>query len=157
MEEISKNFSQKDLVLIDYRPPLNNYDVRTYLIVQKGVRTLLDWQLVKNKFIPEDKLFNDLPYEKIFYLSASEQNEISFPLFRIVKQKEVDVHYVQLIPSCQLSNLGIEEGLVNPYNIGKLSYSSATKYCNLPKNEIAKHSHKLYLYELIYNGNAVEF
>jgi hypothetical protein len=151
MREITKDISQKDLVLIDYRGLLGNYDVREFLILQKGFRALLDWQLANTKFFPEQKVFNGTPYGKIFYLSALEENRKGFPSFTVVKKKELNVNYSQLIPSCQLTLLREEEGAVDVYDYNMISLPSAIKYCSLPKNDIINYSGRLYLYELIYN------
>jgi len=154
IEKITKDISQKDLVLIDSRSPLNYYDVRNFLIIQKGIRSLLDWQATNSSgFVPEHKVFNGIPYEKIFYLSTSINIKKNFPLLKIVNINELEVNYTQLVPYCQLYLLGKEEGLVNPYNIETLPFSSVKKYCSKTGNDIINNKEQLYLYELIFNNH----
>lgn len=149
MLEISKDISSNDFVIIE-NWTLNYYYPGSFLIFQKGVRTAFISTLKLSQFFPEKKLFNGIPYERIFLLSTKDKED--YPSFKIVNKKSVDIEYNQLIPSCQLNFLGGEEGLANPYAFGKLSIPSVLKYCSLPKNEVKNYKEKLYLYELSYEG-----
>jgi len=150
MEEITKDISKKDFVIIE-NWTLGYYYPASFLIIQKEVRSAFMSTLTPPHFLPEKKLFNNAPYDKIVLLSTKERKD--YPYFKIEKKDSVDVQYTQLVPSCQLNFLGMEKGLINPYDVGKLSISSVLKYCSQPKNESEKHKEKLYLYELIYRGS----
>jgi len=149
LNEITKDISQNDFVIIRERP-LGYYSPGAFLILNKEVRTSASSILWLQNFFPEKKIFNGVSYNKIFLLSAKDKD--SYPSFRIASRRSVDVKYIQLIPSCQLYLLGEEEGSPDPYNIGLLTFSSVEKYCSKQKNEIIKHKEKLYLYELIYKN-----
>ena len=131
-----------------------------------GIRSAASSILWTRDFAPENKIFGGVAYRNIFLLSAKDQqvysyvaivsskslNKPIFSSFEIVSRKSVDLEYSQLVDSCRLYVLGSEEGLVNPYNIGALPFSSVEKYCSQPTNEILKHKDKLYMYELTYKG-----
>lgn len=156
MLEISKSISSNDFVIIE-NWTLNYYYPGSFLIFQKGVRTAFASTIDPEYFLPEEKLFNGVPYEKIFLLTTKEKSV--YPLVnQAIKNPidSVDVDYTQLIPSCQLNFLGTEEGLINPYAFGKLSIPSVLRYCRLPKNEIKNYKEKLYLYELIYENTKTD-
>lgn len=151
LKEISKDISKKDFVIIESWT-LEYYYPGSFLILQKGVRSAFASTINPKYFFPEKKLFNNVPYEKIFLLTTKEKSV--YPLINQAIKNPIsfiDVEYAQVIPSCQLNFLGLEEGLANPYAFDKLSLSSVLKYCSLPVNEIKNHKEKLYLYELIYN------
>lgn len=152
MEEITKDITHEDLVIVDYRRPLGYYSPISYLTLQKGIRALYDWQVANYKIIPEQKVFNGIPYEKIFFLSASTDVKKNLPSFTFIKIREFDVDYLQLVPSCQLHLLKEEEEATDIYDYGTITLSSAVKYCSQPKNKIVKHTEKLYLYELTYGA-----
>ena len=147
LNEITKDISRNDFVIIKERP-LGYYSPISFLVLNKGIRSIASSILSQQDFFPEKKIFNGVPYNKLFLLSAGDKD--SYPFFNIISRKSVDVEYTQLIPSCQLYLLGIEETLKDPYNVGLLSFLNVKKYCSQPKNEIVKHKKKLYLYELTY-------
>lgn len=147
MEEITKNVTKEDFVIIKNRT-LGYYYPASFLTFQKGVRYAFESTLASSLFFPEKKFFNGVSYNKIFFLSTLE-NE-SYPPFKIINQKTIDVEYNQLIPSCQLNFLAEEEGQTYPYNISIIPVTTTIKYCSLPKNEIVKKKEKLYLYEIVH-------
>lgn len=162
LDQITKDISRNDFIIVE-KSPLGYYSPSSFLIINNGIRSAASSILWLQYFFPEKKLFNGVPYNKIFLLSAEVHssfdivskkvaNMLISSSFDIVSRKSVDVEYVQLIPSCQLYILGDEEGLADSYNIRELSFLSVEKYCSQPKNEIAKHKEKLYLYELIYKN-----
>lgn len=147
LEEITENISKKDFVIIRNKT-LGHYYPGSFLILNKGVRSAFASTIDRSKFLPDRKIFNGISYNKIFLLSTNDKD--GYPSFNIVSRKSVDVEYTQLVPSCQLYLLGIEEKLKDPYNVGLLSFLNVEKYCSQPRNEIVKHKEKLYLYELTY-------
>lgn len=151
MKKITKNISMNDLVIIRVSDQrfLEYYYPHSYLILNKGIRTINDYQLEKYPFDPKNKIFNDIPYEKIYLLSVV--NQVRFLSFTAIKKEEIKTDYFQLVPSCQTYLLGKEEGLTNPYISGVLSFSSVMTYCDKPGNEIVRHEETLYLYELVYD------
>lgn len=152
VEEITKNLSQNDLVIIKERP-LGYYSVASFLVINKGARSTPSSILRLQNFFPEEKIFNGVAYKKLFLLSKNDEDGI--PSFKNVSRESVDVEYPQLIPSCKLYLLGDIEGLINAYDSSKISLSSANKYCSQPKNEIINYKEKLYLYELIYEDSKI--
>lgn len=164
LNEITKDISRKDLILIK-ETPLRDYYPNSFLIMNKEVRSSPTSILWLQHFFPEKKLFNGVFYNKIFLLSADNKDiNSSFDIvsskfvdvlvhssFNIVSRKSVDVQYSQLVSSCQLHLLGAEEGLTDPYNIGVLPFSDVVKYCSEQGNEVEHHKETLYLYELVYD------
>jgi len=153
LEEITKDISQNDLVIIRERP-LGYYSPSSFLVLKKGIRSTPSSILRLQDFFPEKKIFNGVAYNKIFLLSKNDKDNL--PSFDNVSRQSVDVEYSQLTPSCQLNFLGVEEGLVNAYAFGKLSIPSVLKYCSLPENEIKNYQEKLYLYELSYENTKTD-
>lgn len=153
IEKITENISKNDLVIINtHERPLGYYSINAFFLLHKNVRILSNQELSTNKFVFENKTFNNISYENIFLLSTLTNNEKNYPLFRIVKKNEIDINYVQLIPLCQLPELGSELGYFDIYNFDKYSYLSIKNYCSKTENEIVKNEKKLYLYELIYSN-----
>lgn len=160
LSKVTKIISQNDFVIIKDKP-LNYYSPIAYLLLNKGVRSAQSSTIWLQQFTPEEKVFNGIPYNRIYLLSSDEiyyynlltrklMDKEHYASFDIISRKSVDVKYDQVVPSCQLYLLGAEEGLSDPYNIGIISFSSVKKYCKKPINEITKNQGKLYLYELIY-------
>ncbi|MFH1827608.1 MAG: hypothetical protein ABH812_04275 [bacterium] len=164
LNEITKDVSKNDFIIIKEKP-IGEYYPASFLIINKGIRSSASSILWLHDFLPERKIFNNAPYNRIFLLS-SEYNDINssirivsqklvddlvYSYFKIASRKSIDIEYTQLVPSCLLNLLGEEEGLVDPYNIDLLPFSAATKYCSKPGNEIVHHEGMLYIYELVYN------
>lgn len=148
MYEITKDISQDDFVIIR-NWTLGYYYPGSFLILQRGIRGAFNSTLNSSQFYPETKVFNGIPYNRIFLLSTKDEN--NYPFFKITKKRSVDIEYAQLIPSCQLKLLEKEERL-NPANIGILSFSSVQKYCGRAIIEIKNIKEQLNLYELNYEG-----
>lgn len=149
MEEITENVSEKDFVIIR-NWTLGYYYPGSYLIIQKRIRSAFTSQINSSQFIPQEKFFNGVSYEKVFLLS-NKKNE-KYPNFKVIEKNSVDLKYQQLQPSCQLYLLGEQLNAYNIYNYDFLPFLEVINYCRQPENQIIKHDEKLYLYELIYEG-----
>src|SRR3989344_1880169 len=152
MEEITKNISEKDCVIIR-NWTLGYYYPGSYLILQRRIRSAFTSQINSLQFIPQKKIFNEIPYNKIFLLSNKKDEK--YPNFNIIEKNSIDLKYQQLQPSCQLYLLGEQLDSYNIYGYDFLPYREVTDYCRQPGNEIIKHDEKLYLYELIYENKSL--
>lgn len=148
LETISNNFSSNDFVIIKDRP-LGNYNPFTFLVLKKGIRSEMWFNLDMQKFIPENKTYNGVFYNKIFLLSPNKNDH--YPPFKSNFLTSENVEYTQIMRACELNLLGEEIGLTNFYNIGILPFSDVMKYCGRPGNKIVDHKETLYLYELLYD------
>lgn len=146
LKQITKGVSRNDLIVIEERP-LSFYSSTSFLVLNKGIRSTPSSTLWLQKFFPEKKIFNGVPYNEIFLLST--KNKEKFGPFQIKKRLAVEVEYNQLKPSCELYLLGEELQLRNIYDWSSFSYNDAIKYCNRPEYKIEKHKEQLFLYELL--------
>lgn len=147
LSSVAQEVTTKDFVIIR-NATLGYYYPGSYLLLQKGIRVAFSSTLNQNKFLPEIKMFNDVPYNHLFLLSSKEEDE--YRSFRVVPLRSLAVDYSQLEPSCQLYLLGSYLNLYNTYNYSRLPYKDVLNYCKNPRNTINRHKEKLYLYELFY-------
>lgn len=148
LETISNDISSEDFVIIKDRP-LGDYSPFTYLVLQRGIRSEIWYNLNSLNFSPGDKTIHGVSYDRLFLLSPNEND--SYLSFETDVRMIENVKYTQLKKSCQLNLLGEEIGLANSYNIGILPFSNVIKYCSKPENEIIHHDETIYLYELLYD------
>jgi len=147
LSSLSQGVTTKDFVIIR-NATLGYYYPGSYLLLQKGIRSVFSSTLYQNTFVPEKKMFNGVSYNRLFLLST--QEEPKYSQFRIVPLRSITVDYDQLEPSCQLYLLGSYLNMYDTYNYSQLPYNDAVDYCKNPGNTIVKHKEKLYLYELFY-------
>ena len=148
LEYLSKDISNNDLVIIR-NFTLGYYYPGSYLIIQKGIRSVFASEIKPSMMNTEKKTFNGVPYENIFLLSTN-KNE-NYPNFVINHRKNIDLSYVQLEPLCRLNEIGLLEKYKNSYTINLIPYNLAISYCGEINNTIKKHIETLYLFELSKN------
>lgn len=146
LSEITKGISQNDIIINDGNP-LENYNPGAFIILNKGAGSVVSSVLRLQNFVPEKKIFNGFPINKIFLLST--KNIERFQSFQIKKISTVEVAYTQLQLSCEIYLLGEDLQIRDTYSWSSFLYKDAVKYCKQPGNIIKKYKGQLFLYELL--------
>jgi len=146
LETTVKDVSANDFIILKDYDILNNYYPTIYLSYQKKIRTLpSDWVEIKN-WLPKEKIFEGVPYERLYLLSDKESE--NYKDFELIKISSVNVEYKQLLPLCDLNLLRIEfEPIYRDYMT--IPYQNVISYCSKTDNEIINLKKKIFLYELI--------
>lgn len=151
IEKIAKNVSVNDTIMVKSYTILGNYIPIAYLTYQKEIHTFLsEWMEVKNNnWFPKEKKFQGIPYQRLFFLSDNESE--SYKDFKLLEIDSVEVEYKQLQWLCDLALLKKYLSFnINNYSL--LPYREVIGYCSKTENEILEVKKKIFLYELIYDG-----
>jgi len=66
---------------------LGYYYPGSYLILQRRIRSAFTSQINSSQFIPQKKIFNEIPYNKIFLLSNKKDEK--YPNFNIIEKNSM--------------------------------------------------------------------
>lgn len=149
IETTVKDVTKKDFVILKSHDILSNwYNPAIYLSYQKEIRTLpLNWVEIKN-WLPKEKIFEGVHYDRLYLLSDNESE--NYKNFRLAKINTVKVEYKQLQFNCYLALLNKKLGSINLYNDMLLPYLEVINYCNETDNQIFNVRKNIFLYELFF-------
>ena len=149
IERLTKSITRNDLVIIENRYLFNYYYPAIYFSYQKEILSLYPDQLetANNHWLPKEKIFNDVLYNKLFLLSGEEFNK--YKDFKLIKIDNEEIEYQQLQWICDFALLqkSIEPRIDNYLFF---PYQDVINYCSKRENEIINSKKKVFLYELIY-------
>lgn len=152
IETIVKDVSQNDFIILRSHDILSNwYDPAIYLSYQKEIRSLpLNWVEIKN-WLPKEKIFEMVHYDRLYLLSDNELE--NYKNFKLIKISTTKVEYEQLQFDCYLALLNKKLGAIYIYDNMLLPYQEVISYCSETDNQILNVKKKIFLYELIYGGS----
>ncbi len=147
IEKLTKNIAPKDdFIVIKDWTILNNYYPISYLTYHKAIRGLVRDMINPRVWLPKEKKFKGIPYNRLFLLSDKEPD--SFKDFKLLKIDNAEIEYKQLEPNCK-QNFVVGQLESKVSNMIYLPYQDVISYCSKIDNDILDIKKKIFLYELI--------
>lgn len=146
IEKLTKNISLNDFVILKEWTILNNYYPNAYLIYHKEIRTLFRYLIDDRLWLPREKKYNGVLYNKLFLLSDKDPD--SFKDFKLLKIDSVEIEYKQLEPNCKQSFV-INQLESKVSNMIYLPFQYVVSFCSKTDNDILEVKKEIFLYELI--------